>query len=115
MSGATLLRDVEFQGSEAGWESFDLLHDLAHRRVHTLMLQRGLTPQYVPMGGFPKDGKGSYLQDHNQVHLATATLLGITPPPDISQADFTDQQQFENWFTAHYLIHASENAFLGIQ
>lgn len=47
----------------------------------------------------------AWLQDHNAEHLAIASSLGLPAPPDLSDVDFTDKADHDNWMQIHALVH----------
>jgi hypothetical protein len=57
-----------------------------------------------------------WLQVHNDIHVATYTLLGQTPDgaPDLSLVDFGSEQEFYDWMYDHQQIHDWEQQSLGI-
>lgn len=113
MSSPDLLAIVNFDSDE-GWGAFDEMHGIAHTQVHLAMLQRGLDPEYFPTLGFPREDNDEYLENHNRIHRSNADLLGLPFTPDLSTVDFSDPQQRDDWLFAHSLVHANEDAALGL-
>lgn len=113
MSAPATFALVPFDSEEA-WPAFDLDHGVMHSREQEAILAMGIDVDLPPMYDFPRRDNVAYLIDHWQVHRAISVALGGLTVPDISQADFNDPAQFDDWMQAHAQLHVAELARLGL-
>ena len=58
----------------------------------------------------------AWLNIHNTIHVNTYSLLGqsVNDAPDLSQVDFSRQDQFYDWLYTHQTMHDFEQVSLGL-
>ena len=106
--------DIEF-GDEDGFVDFLASNELNHQQQQEAMLKAGLDADYAPLYSGPKVDQ-NWLGTHYMVHLDQFEKLGLGADnlPDISQCDFSDEQQFADWMADHAYIHDVVNSVLGL-
>lgn len=112
MSSA-LLREVNFDSADS-WNIYALDHGIAHATVSGRIIAAGKSAYLFPLYDFPREENADYLVHHYLAHKSYATALGLGAIADISQADFMDRRQFNDWHYLHSLIHLAEDNALGI-
>ena len=103
-----LFADVPFDSHE-GWEAFSRDHLVSHQHSYLRLTEAGKKPTYSPLGDFPRQDNANYLNDHQQVHSANFRGFGISGLPDLSSADFNNQEQYYDWIQQHAQVHAAED------
>jgi hypothetical protein len=120
-------------GDAAGLKDFFLVHRFVHdqtaaalakqvnRSVSTFGLSSSAAEEAWAM--LMREGSGSiplaltdWLKFHADIHTTTYTLLGQpgTVAPDLSVADFSQAQGFNDWMFVHQQMHDFESSQLGL-
>jgi hypothetical protein len=121
-------------GDEEGLKTFFLAHRFIHEQTGLALSQKFKVPvntygvsdalaqeawiarmQSKEGGPIPK-ALADWLFLHSQMHVNTYILLGQsdTAAPDLSNVDFGNPQQFDDWMSAHQQMHDFEQSQLGL-
>src|ERR1700741_1687447 len=106
------LSDVPFGDRDAFYD-FMLAHGIAHKKIALVMFANDDQYDTYPLFDTPFEDTDWRLT-HQSEHQSIYTLLGLQGLPDLARVDFDDQEQYEDWFLQHRLVHEIINAALGI-
>ena len=106
-----IFADTKFD-DEDSMKYFRLQNSLSHSNIAKSFKRSGLPIESYPLNtvGDEKD----WLLVHNEVHQQEIVNLGITEQVDLSEVDFSNQEQFYEWMQRHALLHQYVENALGL-
>lgn len=107
------LSDVKFGDREA-LNDFLFENEQQHLAFRIAMFQRGATPPAFPLADIDVDNIDDFLLNHQVEHQFYSNVLGLENPFNMLDADWRKENDFYDWISQHYLIHAQIAQALGI-
>lgn len=111
-----LLTQIPFeQASDDAWAQWDLAHVLTHNRIYDNAVKNGYPINNYPLAMDEPRPTDNWKNVHQQIHQSLYQVLGMTGGlPDLTDVDFNDATEFEDWHLLHALIHNQLNLKLGL-
>lgn len=102
--------------SNEAWAQWDLAHLVTHNRIYDSAQNQGFPVNTYPLSFDAPRPTDAWKNVHQQVHQSLYQVLGMTGGlPDLTDVDFKDQTEFEDWHLLHALIHTQLNHKLGLR
>ena len=89
------------------------MHIISHEQILQAMLLQSKPTSHYPLDYDEKDDR--WKEVHALEHDGINQLLGINPTmPNLSDVDFKDPAQFDNWMYNHAMVHQQIKTALGL-
>ena len=107
------LNSVEW-GNTEGLDVFLLENALQHQLFRKTFLSGGLkTPSYN-LFDLQTENIDDWMLPHQDEHQAFAQALGLSNPINLLDMNWNNEDQFYDWLSGHYNVHAEIAATLGL-
>jgi len=107
------LSSVVFNDNDS-LNDFLLENGLQHKRFNNALQDLGFSPPSYPLIDVDRDNFDDWLLVHQNEHLYVSSVLGLSNPFNMLDADFRREDDFYEWLAQHYLVHQQIAATLGI-
>lgn len=104
--------DANLQDAEQRQEFSDL-NALDHDTTHDALLRLGIVVEKYALA--VDELNDDWKQVHFAEHTAWGVALNLGLPPDLSEVDFDDRSQTDDWMQLHTALHIQVNQVLGLQ
>lgn len=101
-------------GDRDGLSVFLFENSLQHRLFRDTFLDQGISVPAFPLSDVEIENIDDWLLAHQVEHQAFASLLGLSNPYNMLDADWSKEGDFYDWLGTHLTIHQQIAASLGL-
>jgi len=107
------LSNVVF-GDKDAMKDFLFENSLQHTLFRDTLIANGANPPGYPITDVDFENFDDWLLYHQNEHQYFASVLDLSNPFNMLDADFRKEDDFYEWVSQHYLIHTQIAASLGV-
>jgi hypothetical protein len=101
-------------GDVEGLQVFLLENALQHQRFKAAFTLQGIQPPSFNLFDVDVENIDDWLLPHQNEHQFFSAVLGLSNPISLLDSNWNNEEQFYDFISDHYFVHAAVAASLGI-